>query len=467
MNYVLFFPDELRAETLSCYGNNTIQTPNFDRLADEGVLFEQCHVQNPVCTPSRCSLFTGQYVHVNGHRTLWNLLQPHEHNLLRYMKEAGYEVRVYGKNDLLSPEAAAISTDIFEKRGSQTAFPSPLSETGNDFLFAETPGSATAPGDYQNLKAGMDFIRNRKPDDKPFFLFLPLTLPHCPYTVPAPYYSMYQDSEVSLRPQGTGKPSFHERIREYRDLKNSDMAAVQRIYRGMTSYTDMLLGELMDCINACGIEDDTMLIASADHGDYAGDYGLVEKWPNGCEDVLTRVPLMVKAPGMKAGHRVGEPVELFDIMATVLDSAGIPPKHTYFARSFLPQLTGLPGDPERAVFCEGGYDTFEPHCSEGARLAEFDRSSVFGIYYPKALQQKQHPESVCRTVMVRTLTHKLIRRSSGECELYDLAEDPKELTNLYDVPAYTAVRHELEQRLLNWYLVTSDAVPFEESGREF
>jgi len=277
---------------------------------------------------------------------------------------------------------------------------------------------------------------------------------------------MYRDTDVSLRPQGTDKPGFHQLIRDYRNLESSDPRAVQTIYMGMTSYTDMLLGELMDCIKACGIEDDTMLIASADHGDYAGDYGLVEKWPNGCEDVLTHVPLIVKAPGAKAGHRVREQVELFDIMATVLENAGIPPKHTYFAKSFLPQLAGVPGDPERAVFCEGGYDSFEPHCSEGTRLAEFGSSSVFRLYYPKALQQLEHPESVCRTVMIRTLTHKLIRRSSGECELYDLSADPKELQNLYHIPEYSDVRHKLEQRLLDWYLLTSDAVPFEESCRE-
>lgn len=277
---------------------------------------------------------------------------------------------------------------------------------------------------------------------------------------------MYEDTEVALRPAGTGKPDFHRLIRDYRHLENSNLESVQRIYMGMTSYTDMLLGQMMDCIQDCGIEDDTMLIASADHGDYAGDYGLVEKWPNGCEDVLTRVPLIVKKPGAKAGHRVNEQVELFDIMATILESAAIPQKHSYFAKSFLPQLSGLPGDPERAVFCEGGYDTFEPHCSEGARLDEFNQSSGFSIYYPKALQQQEYPESVCRTVMIRTLTHKLVRRSSGDCELYDLAADPQELQNLYDVPAYEDIRRQLEQRLLNWYLVTSDAVPFEESGRE-
>ena len=89
MNYVLFFPDELRAKTLSCYGHPTIRTPSFDRLSLEGVTFESCYVQNPVCSPSRCCLFTGTYVHTLGHRTLWNLLKPYEHNMLETFGRGG------------------------------------------------------------------------------------------------------------------------------------------------------------------------------------------------------------------------------------------------------------------------------------------------------------------------------------------------------------------------------------------
>ena len=117
MNYVFFFPDELRAETLSVYGHPSIKTPNFDRLAREGVTFDQCHVQNTVCSPSRCSLVTGQYVHSNGHRSLWNLIKPYEKNLFRYMKEASYEVRIYGKNNLFSPESIPLSADVFNHIG--------------------------------------------------------------------------------------------------------------------------------------------------------------------------------------------------------------------------------------------------------------------------------------------------------------------------------------------------------------
>jgi choline-sulfatase len=470
-NYILFFPDELRAETLSIYGHPAIKTPNFERLAENGVRFDQCHVQNTVCSPSRCSLFTGQYVHSGGHRSLWNLLKPHEHNLFRYMKDSGYEVRIYGKNDLFSRESVPLSTGVFENKAGLGERPRPVHEPRedgcSDFLFHPMPGDYTQHSDYQNLKAGMDFIRNRKQDDKPFILFLPLIFPHCPYTAHEPYYSMYGERDIMpLRAICGNKPAYHSLIRRYRRLEESNLQKIQAVYMGMTSFIDTLLGELLDCVEETGIKEETMLIASADHGDYAGDYGLVEKWPSGCEDVLTRVPLIVSSPGCKAGRHIAEPVELFDIMATVMESAGITAQHTHYARSLMPCLMGEPGDPGRAVFCEGGYNKNEPHCNEGAdRESRFFMKDRGSIYYPKGLQQREEPESVGRASMIRTLSHKLVLRTYGDHELYDLEQDPLELRNKYGEKEYGEVQKELERRLLDWYIATSDSVPMEEDSR--
>ena len=103
-NFILFFPDEMRADALSIYGDPIIRTPNYERLAQNGTVFEQCIVQNPVCSPSRCSMMTGTYVHNAGHRSLWHLLRPHEESLFRYLQEAGYRIGWFGKNDLYSEE---------------------------------------------------------------------------------------------------------------------------------------------------------------------------------------------------------------------------------------------------------------------------------------------------------------------------------------------------------------------------
>lgn len=468
MNYVIFFPDELRAEELHCYGNKNIKTPNFDSLAKQGVLFEQCHVQNTVCSPSRCCLITGRYVHNEGHRTLTNLVKPYEKQLFRYLKEAGYEIVIYGKNDMFSQETKKLYTDVFKKNGGiNHKISKPVKEFGEkgyfNFLFDKLEGDPKDHQDYYDVKAGIDYLSQKKKGDKPFVLFLPLILPHCPYSAHAPYYSMYGKKDIMpLRPYGTGKPMFHKYIRELRDIDGDDMSDIQAEYMGMTSYTDWLLGEVMKALESSEVADDTMLIASSDHGDYAGDYGLVEKWPSGMEDVLTRVPLIVKAPFAKKGHRVKEQVELFDVMATILDNEKIEPQHTYYAQSFLNQLKGASGDKNRAVFCEGGYNLNESHCYE-SKFKFFEDHSH--LYYPKALQQMKYPESVGRATMIRTLTHKLILRTYGDNELYDLVKDPMEITNCYNKPDYKEIQDSLKNRILEWYISTSDTVPFEPDPR--
>ncbi len=473
MNFIFFFPDELRADALGCYGNSITRTPHFDAFAKESVLFEQCHVQNPVCSPSRCSLVTGRYVHNDGHRTLWNLIKTHEENLFSYLKNAGYDIHIYGKNDVLSQDSVELYTDEFISHKELAKKTSALSDFGTDgyYNFLHKPmddSEESLIGDYRNVEAGIQFIKNRNNTDNPFLLFLPLSFPHCPYTAPYTYYNMYMNQldNFTLKEIGQNKASFQDLLRTYRKLDTQQAKKIRAVYSSMVSYTDMLFGRLLEAIKNSSLENDTTIIVAADHGDYAGDYGLVEKWPSGFEDALTHVPLLIKAPQRQEGHRVSEQVELFDIMPTILELASIETKHTHFAKSLVDQLNGKEGNKERIVYCEGGYNQNEAHCSEGT-----DKPSVEwmkdpkNIYYPKYLQQKEHPISVCRGVMARTLTHKLVRRSDGKHEFYDLVKDPDELYNVYDKEIYEAEQKTLEKALLDWYLNTSDTVPLAEDKR--
>src|SRR6185312_5588939 len=103
-NLILFFPDEMRADALGCHGNPVVKTPNLDRLAREGTRFANCHAQFPVCAASRCSLLTGWPTSVRGHRSLYYLLRPEDPNMFRYLRNAGYDVFWFGKNDALAPQ---------------------------------------------------------------------------------------------------------------------------------------------------------------------------------------------------------------------------------------------------------------------------------------------------------------------------------------------------------------------------
>ena len=357
-------PDELRAESLGCYGHPLDVSPNLDAFAAEGTLFSQCHVQHTVCSPSRCSMLTGWYPHVRGHRTLWHLLRPDEPNMLRYLKQAGYDVHWYGKNDAFSPESFASSVNEASSGGKGYPFgPSPWSLDDPEFYsFLHDPWTAPLEGhsDYANVKAAIEFLRQRPAQSgKPFILYLPLIYPHCPYSAPEPWHNRFQPDQVSaeLRPPGLpNRPAFHEGMRELRRLDHcpeSLFAKVNSVYLGMTAFSDWLFGMLLEELAASPFQDETTVLFLSDHGDYAGDYGLVEKWPSAAEDVITRVPLIVRTPNGKAGHVVEEPVELFDLMPTVLGLADIEPTHTHFASDLAPQLAGAGGGPERLAFTEG------------------------------------------------------------------------------------------------------------------
>ena len=494
MNYVFFFPDEYRASSMGCYGNTYVKTPNFDRLAAEGTLFENNYSAHPVCVASRCSLMTGWYPHVAGFRTLKHYLQPWHPNFLQYIHDAGFEVHVYGKNHMFSEEVYFDCIDKYlyvdfghgngkhykgnvpgakEQDGDMNGGGRNKASLGGiagevkdyTMLLDPIPGDELEHlNDTKCVEAAVRAIREWKPGDKPFFIFLPTFFPHAPYSITQHFMDMYQAEDLPILPPDLeGKPELQKLIRQYRELGDTDEMVYRKIhaaYLAMCSYTDMLLGRVLEALKESGLEDNTTVIASSDHGDWAGDWGLIEKWPNAMDDDLTKVPLIIRRPGQPAGHRVEELTQTFDIFPTICEWEGIEIKHDQFGISLAKQVAGANGDPERVVFCEGGYDTREPHCFEGTGgFAAFMKPHT--IYYPKMIQQQKSPESVCRVVMLRNSRYKLNVRTNGDNELYDMKSDPTELHNLYNEDSYQGLVNELQKEMLTWMIHTSDTVPRE------
>jgi choline-sulfatase len=463
-NIIFFMPDELRADSLACYGNPVTKTPNMDRLAREGARFSNCHVQYPVCGASRCSMLTGWPTSVRGHRSLYYFLRPDEPNLFRYLKRAGYDVFWYGKNDALAAQSFADSV-------TEWSTPSAALEGGraldltpgiNSMLYGPS-GTRTTTGDYAILQAAINIIE-RKESDRPFFLYLPMIEPHPSYTISADFYNMYSPGDLPpLISAGLSKrPSFHEGIRKMYGLDKLDDATFRKIravYYGKVSYTDWLLGELMTSLERTGRDKDTALVLLSDHGDYTGDFGLVEKWPSGLEDCLTHVPLIARVPGGKVGVVADDMVELYDVMHTSLDLSATAAEHTHFSRSLVPQISGEPGDPERAAFAEGGYNVYEPQCFEPPGAGG-------GPYTGKIRLQNEQPQTISRSAMVRTRDHKLIVRPQGQSELYSYKDDPQERSNLFGDNSVAKIQADLLGRLLNHYVETTGIAPMDKDPRD-
>ena len=473
-NIIIFQPDEMRADALSCYGNPITKTPNFDKLAKMGTLFENCNVQYPVCGASRCSMLTGWPTSVRGHRSLFYYLRPNEPNLFRYLKDAGYDVFWYGKNDALAaqsfygsvtewnyPKINLGHSHTTQAHNHKSAFAQRI--IGPHTFITEPRGEPHHTGDYEHVQNAIRILERRE-SDRPFCIFLPLSFPHPPYGAPTGFYDMYKAADIhGLRPIGLPKrPSYVDGIRELYGLDKvpeSTFRQVRALYYGMVSYSDWLMGHILEAVERTNHSKDTAILLLSDHADYAGDYGLVEKWPSGLEDSLTHVPLIAHVPGATEGHRVKNVVELFDMMATCLDLAQTEAQHTHFSQSLLPQIYGGQGDANRAGFCEGGYNTYEPQCFEPLG------NSPEELYYPKSLLQDKYPQTISRAAMVRTHDYKLISRPQGQSELYIYAEDPHELNNRYGDKAVADIQHMMQQRLLHWYVNTTGIAPFDKDQR--
>jgi len=460
-NIILFMPDELRADALGCYGNAVIRTPNFDRLAQAGTRFESCHVQFPVCGASRCSMATGWPTSVRGHRSLYYFLKPDEPNMFRYLRQAGYDVFMFGKNDMLAPETLASSLTQWRNPRSPAAEFAAINKPQHPTtMLLPASGDRRGTGDYAAIQLAIEVLARRE-TERPFCIFLALFEPHPPYTISADFYDLYHPSDIpALAPPGLARrPRFHTALRDFGGLSqvtDAEFRKLRAIYYGQVSYSDWLLRELMEAIDRTDHSRDTALLLCSDHGDYAGDYGLVEKWPAGLEDCLTHVPLIARIPGGAPGHVSHELIELFDIMPTCLELAGTKATHTHFARSLMPQLHGSHGDLQRAAFTEGGYNTYEPQAFEPI---------IEGLYAPKTRLQNERPETVTRCAAVRTNRYKYIARPNDQSELYDCGQDPMQKNNLFGDSSMRDMQTELQTRLTSWYIDTSGVPPLQRDPR--
>jgi arylsulfatase A-like enzyme len=482
---LLFNPDQWRGDVLGHVGNPAAVTPTLDRMVGEdSVSFGRAFCQNPVCTPSRCSFMTGWYPHVRGHRTMFHMLRwPHEPVLLRALRDAGYFVWWGGKNDLVPAQHGYEEfCDVkysppAEGRLDLHAQADWRGEPGSDTYYSFYAGrldkgdSPHYPDhDWGMVLGAVDFLRD-PPRGGPLCIYLPLGYPHPPYGVEEPWYSMIDRAKVPPRvpaPEGwAGKPSMLKGIWERQGMQGwteDRWTELRATYYGMCARTDHQLGLVLDALRAAGIYDDTAVFFFADHGDYTGDYGLVEKNQNTFEDALTRVPFVVKPPaGFGVRPRVTDAlVELIDLPATIEALAGIEPAHTHFGRSLLPVIAGETEEHRDAVFCEGGRLRGETHCMERESKSS---QRPEGLYWPRVNLQTSESGEHGKAVMCRTRDFKYVRRLYESDEFYDLHADPAELTNRIDDPGLAPEIAELKERMLTFFLETGDVVPHDPDRR--
>lgn len=349
-NILFMLTDQQRADTIGALGNPVIRTPSLDRLVREGTAFTSAFTPSAECVPARCCLVTGQYpgrnrCYNNGSPMPWDTRQ----SVMAALGEAGYHTHGIGKCHF-TPEKRADELHGFASRETQEEIVSdPNADDYLRFLRANGGAHLTDPHGVRGemyyvpqpaqMPAALhptqwvgdrsvDFIRQRQAGKQPWFLFSSFIHPHPPFAPPAPWHKLYRDLDVPL----PHIPADWDRLlvfvnRQQNRYKRRDrgldlqlVRTMRAYYYGCISFMDLQVGRILAALEATGQLDHTLIVFTSDHGELLGDYGSFGK--RSYHDAASRVPLLLRGPGVAPGARCDAPVSLVDLPATFLRQAG-------------------------------------------------------------------------------------------------------------------------------------------------
>ncbi|MCG8354885.1 MAG: choline-sulfatase [Kiloniellales bacterium] len=435
-NILLFMVDQLTAFALKAYGGTVCKTPNLDRLAARGVVFENAYCPYPLCAPSRFAMMAGRLPSRIGAFDNGAEFTASTPTFAHYLRLRGYYTCIAGKMHFVGPD----QHHGFEERLTTEIYPADFSWTpvagykdGNpdderryaagvstiDTILDAGPKARTMQIDYDEEvvhRAVRElYARARSGDGRPFLLTVSLTHPHDPYAITRAYWERYTDSEIDAPRVGfvpLDERDPHSRSlyfhygQDKTEITSEAYRRARRGYYGMISYVDDLFGQVMAALEGADFAENTVVLFTSDHGDMIGERGMWFK--KTLFEPAIRVPLIIAHPGRSA-CREPAPVSLVDVLPTLLELTGTDAeaiRTPLDGRSLAPALDG--GRLSGPVFVE--------HIDGGTAAPR---------------------------VMVREGAMKLVYSRAYPSQFYDLAADPDELDNLAGSSDYA----EIEARL--------------------
>lgn len=431
-NILFLMVDQMTPFMIGPYGQRAAITPNLDRLARAGAIFDNAYCNAPLCVPSRTSMFAGRLpasMEAWDNASEFKAVVP---TIMHYLRYAGYHTAVSGKTHFIGPD----QYHGFHERLTQCIYPTHFAfmhpwskgpywiegtsiQTGLKRLGpAEMSGQLNY--DDMTFDRAMGKLRKYTVDKEtaPLFLNVSFTQPHDPYCAPRKYLDMYRNVEIPM-------PKPHDDIRKLsptyewvrivhgldRETPSPEkVREARRCYLAMCTWLDDRIGQLLAEVERLGMGDNTMVVLTSDHGDMVGEKGqwfkrIYLEWS-------ARIPLIVRWPGhVPAGRRVSAPVSLVDLFPTFAEAAGVEVRTRIDGRSLLPLMDGREDGRDREVIGEYfGEGTVEP------------------------------------IRMVRRGDYKYITVNGYPSQLYDLKKDPDENVNAAGRPEYAAAERELRAR---------------------
>lgn len=477
-NVLLVTADQWRGDCLSVVGHPCVKTPNVDALAREGVLFRQHYAGAAPCSPARATLYTGLYQ--MNHRVCRNgsPLDARFDNLALAARRAGYDPILFGYTDTapdprgmgqndphlttyegllpgfsarqLLPEHEKQWLSWLRSRGHKDA-----TSRAVHIPVGARPGqiSSAAPAysrdETQTAFLAGEFIHWVGEQEAPWFSHVSFLRPHPPFSVPAPYNTMFaaadgpafaraetRGKEEALHPYlayampRTGKGSFvYGATGPISGWSTSDLASIRATYYGMIAEVDAQLGRIWQALKECGAWENTLIIFTSDHAEMAGDHWTLGK--GGFFDGSYHIPLVIRDPRASA-HRqtkIDSFTSAADVFPTLCDLLGIQPGNHVDGEALTPFLQGRkPARWRDAAFWEFDFRD----------IAEGQSERYFGL-----------ASNECNLAVIRDQHFKYVHFAGLPKLLFDLKHDPNERINRADDPAYASVRLAYAERLLS------------------
>ena len=484
-NLIFIMSDQQRFDTISCYGNDWINTPNLNKLSEESFVFKNAYVTQPVCAPARGSIISGLYPHSHGAQV--NMIPMDDDVMtIAQMFDPEYKLGYFGKWHLGADRVKKegwdewISTEEHEYPA-DGKIEYPLSDyhnwlVKNDFtptkensfgkkIFSQEH-RATLPPEFQMAsflaQEAEGFIKKYK--DEPFVLFVNTFEPHSPYS--GPYNGMYEPHSIPTGPTFLKEPhnvsdinihraKFHTSFlkgdnQSSNDYMNSYLATcgedfsteegwlkLRADYFANITLVDEMVGKINDSITSSNIEDNTVVIFTSDHGDMMGDHGMIEK--RTFYEESAKVPMLFKIPWLKNKVIEGD-FSHIDLVPTILKLMNQEPQ------------SNIQGKDISSIFLNGNLLDNEVVIEWNGTGSVQDRT----LGSEKIDLLNANPR---RSIIINRMKLNLTLNDSGE--LFDLNEDPYEENNLYYLAEYQEIILEMKNKLIQWQINKEDYFIFE------
>ena len=450
-NIVFIMSDDHASHAMSCYGSRINTTPNLDRIADDGMRFDNCFCTNSICTPSRAAILAGTYNHVNGVTTLSTPMDNRIQTFPKLLQQHGYQTAVFGKWHLgTGPEHCPTGFDDWAVLPGQGLYHNP------EFIFNGPDG-----GTRQNVHGyvtdiitdmSLDWLDSRDPQ-KPFCLLCHHKAPHREWEPDEKHAAMYLNEEIpepdtlyddySNRASAAAAAEMRVGVHmEKGDLKciiNKSLPegelrkwAYQRYikdYLRVIASIDDNVGRILDWLDHENLTDDTVVIYTSDQGFFLGDHGWYDK--RFMYEESLRMPFIVRYPKeIRPQAQCGDIVLNVDFPSLVLDLAGVEVPGDFQGRSFRSQLRGVTPPDWRTSFYYR-YWMHKAHHNVYAHYGVRTHDHKLIYYYSDGLGQ----------------TGAIDESYEPEWELFDLKKDPNEMHNVYGDPGYATVARKLKDEL--------------------